>query len=184
MQPSRSSRDASCAVGDPYQFVYGRSYRERRDAVPIYEPELPLRSGPIAPPDAMQMASSIRDGAPDAWGRRVILNKMFGATGNAVDERDLDELVFLLESGSDRIGALDFQTSAREYVPRGNAHATLEQLLAVAQKVEANEPVTPELDQALHHGTSIGGAGRRRPSSMGRASSSPSFRAVATPIRW
>ncbi len=146
------------AVGSRYQFIYGRSYRERGDAIPLYEPELPFRSGPIAPPDAMQMASAIRDGAPDAWGRRVILNKTFGAKANAVDERDLDELVFLLESGSDRIGALDFQTSASKYVPRGNTHASLEQLLAVAQKVEANEPVTPELDQALLHGTSIGGA--------------------------
>ncbi len=146
------------AFGNLYEFVYGRSYRERGDAIPIYEPELPLRSGPIAPPGAMKMASSIRDGAPDAWGRRVILNKTFGAKGDALDDRDLDELVFLLESGSDRIGALDFQTSASKYVPRGDAHATLEQLLAVAQKVEENEPLTPELDQALQHGTSIGGA--------------------------
>src|SRR3546814_19989840 len=68
------------------------------------------------------------------------------------------DLVFLLESGSDRIGALDFQTSATAYVPRGGGHATLEELLLSAEKVERNLPLTPELDAALHHGSSIGGA--------------------------
>src|SRR3546814_20520729 len=68
------------------------------------------------------------------------------------------DLVFLLESGSDRIGALDFQTSATAYVPRGGGHATLEELLLSAAKVERNLPLTPELDAALHHGSSIGGA--------------------------
>src|SRR3546814_3824935 len=71
------------------------------------------------------------------------------------------DLVFLLESGSDRIGALDFQTSATAYVPRGGGHATLEELLLSAEKVERNLPLTPELDAALHHGSSIGGAPAR-----------------------
>src|SRR3546814_14609181 len=68
------------------------------------------------------------------------------------------DLVFLLESGSDRIGALDFQTSATAYVPRGGGHATLEELLLSAEKVERTLPLTPALDAALHHGSSIGGA--------------------------
>src|SRR3546814_1037516 len=37
-------------------------------------------------------------------------------------------------------------------------HATLEELLLSAEKVERNLPLTPELDAALHHGSSIGGA--------------------------
>ncbi len=144
--------------GERIQFIYGRSYRERADAIALYLPELPLRPEPIAPLGVMQMASAIRDGAPDAWGRRVILNKTFGVKGEALDGYELDELVFLLESGSDRIGALDFQASATRYSPRGGRHATLEELLASAEKVEKNLPLTPELDQALHHGSSIGGA--------------------------
>lgn len=144
--------------GGRIQFIYGRSYRARADAIPLYLPELPLRPEPIAPLGTMAMPSAIRDGAPDAWGRRVILNKTFGVKGEALDGLELDELVFLLESGSDRIGALDFQTSATAYVPRGGGHATLEELLASAEKVEKNLPLTPELDQALHHGSSIGGA--------------------------
>lgn len=144
--------------GERILFVYGRTYRERRNALPLYLPELPIRPEPIPPLGILDMASAIRDAAPDAWGRRVILNKAFGVKGSEVDGLELDELVFLLESGSDRIGALDFQTSASRYVPRGVAAATLEELLASAQRVEDNIPLTPELDQALQHGSSIGGA--------------------------
>ena len=144
--------------GERIQFIYGRSYRERDDAIPLYLPELPLRREPIAPRGTLTMASAIRDGAPDAWGRRVILNRTCGVKGDALKGIELDELVFLLESGADRIGALDFQTSATAYIPRGGGHATLEELLASAEKVEKNLPLTPELDQALHHGSSIGGA--------------------------
>jgi len=144
--------------GERIQFVYGRSYRERADAIPLYLPELPFQPEPIAPLGTLAMASAIRDGAPDAWGRRVILNKTFGVKGEELDRLELDELIFLLESGSDRIGALDFQSSASAYVRRGGGHAKLEELLASAEKVEKNLPLTPEFDQALHHGSSIGGA--------------------------
>lgn len=145
-------------VGDRIHFLYGSSYRRRADAIPLYLPELPLQPGVIAPPGILPMAGAIRDGAPDAWGRRVILNRTFGAKGDTLDGLVLDELVFLLESGSDRIGALDFQTSATSYAPRDGGHATLEELMASAEKVEKNLPLTPELDQALYHGGSIGGA--------------------------
>ncbi len=139
-------------------FVYGRSYRALADAVPLYLPELPLKTGLIRPLNGLPMASAIRDAAPDAWGRRVILNRTFGLKGGELDGVELDELTFLLQSGSDRIGALDFQTSATDYVARGGAHASLEDLLASAEKVERNLPLSPDLDQALHHGSSIGGA--------------------------
>lgn len=144
--------------GGRIDFVYGKSYRERADAIALYLPELPLGSGVIAPPSGLQMASAIRDGAPDAWGRRVILNRTLGLKGDAISGQELDELTYLLESGSDRIGALDFQASAKIYAPRGGGQASLEELLASAERVERNIPLTPELDQALHHGSSIGGA--------------------------
>lgn len=139
-------------------FIYGRSYRERANAVPLYLPELPILDEAIAPPPGLPMASAFRDAAPDAWGRRVILNRLFGARGTEIDALELDEFVFLLESGSDRIGALDFQTLAKDYVPRGGKSATLTELIASAERVERNLPLSPELDQALHHGSSIGGA--------------------------
>lgn len=140
------------------KFNYGKSYLERENAIPIYLPELPLSSGELPLPSGLSMPSSIRDAAPDAWGRRVIINRKFGAKGTAINNHWLSELAFLLESGSDRIGALDFQISPTNYVPRSAKNAALDELLQSAERVEKGIPLTPELDQALHHGSSIGGA--------------------------
>ena len=93
-------------------FNYGRSYLDKRGSVPIYEPELPLRPGAIEPLAGLTMAGSLRDGAPDAWGRRVIINRLLGKKGQEIDVGQLDELTYLLESSSDRIGALDFAETA------------------------------------------------------------------------
>ena len=71
---------------------------------------------------------------------------------------DFDELTFMLNSGSDRIGALDFQTSADKFQPREQENATLEELLEAAERVERGEPIPPALEKALFHGSSIGGA--------------------------
>ncbi len=144
------------------RFNYGKSYLERINdadpAISIYEPELPLRSGVLPLPDGLYMPNSIRDAAPDAWGRRVIINKILGQKGKDTDTADLSEITYLLESGSDRIGALDFQKSPTEYIPRSTANAGLEELLESAERVEKGILLTTELDQALFHGSSIGGA--------------------------
>ena len=144
--------------GTKYVFNYGRSYLERKKAIPLYEPELPLKRGAIPPLDGLWLAGCLRDGAPDAWGRRVIMNRMFGKKGDDVDVNVLDEITYLLESGSDRIGALDFQASGTKYEPRLRGAASLEELLAVADRVEKGVPITPELERAVFHGTSLGGA--------------------------
>lgn len=145
-------------AGSTLVFNYGRSYLERPDAIPIYDPELPLRAGVLPLPAGLSMPSSLRDAAPDAWGRRVIVNRRFGDKGAAIDVGQLDELTYLIESGSDRIGVLDFQHSETEYRPRQARAAPLEELMTAAERVEAGVPITPELDQALFHGSSIGGA--------------------------
>lgn len=139
-------------------FTYGASYRRRNNAISIYEPELPLQKGVIAPIDGLRIASCIRDGSPDAWGRRVIINRLTGKKPDAADMPEISELTFLLQSGSDRIGALDFQASATEYVPRLAAQASLDELMEAAAFIEKGVPLPPALDQALNHGTSIGGA--------------------------
>lgn len=144
--------------GSRFSYTYGASYRRNPAAIALYEPELPLREGRIEPPPGLQMASCIRDGSPDAWGRRVIINRLTGKKPHAADVPELGELTFLLQSGSDRIGALDFQTSAREYFPRLAAEASLAELTEAANLVEQGMPLPPALDQALNHGTSIGGA--------------------------
>ena len=143
-------------------FNYGRSYLERvndaRPAIPIHEPELPLRAGELPLLSGLRMPGCIRDASPDAWGRRVIINKKLGPKADGTDTDELDELTCLLESGSDRIGALDFQQSPTEYVPRSAANVKLEELVQSADRVEQGIPLTPELDLALLHGTPIGGA--------------------------
>ncbi|CDZ55618.1 type II toxin-antitoxin system HipA family toxin [Neorhizobium galegae] len=144
--------------GERLLFTYGASYRSRKNAIPIYEPELPLRSGVIAPINGLSMASCIRDASPDAWGRRVIINRLTGKKPDAAGVPEISELTFLLQSGSDRIGALDFQASATEYVPRLAAQASLDELMEAAELIEKGVPLPPALDQAINHGTSIGGA--------------------------
>ena len=149
--------------GERLVFNYGQSYLDANDRIAIYVPELPLRRGAIVPEPGLSMAGCLRDAAPDAWGRRIILNRIFGSKGKDADTAALDELTYLLESGSDRIGALDFQHSPSEYVPRAVQFATIEELLNSAEKVEKGVPLAPDLDRALFHGTSLGGA---RPKAM------------------
>ena len=144
--------------GETLHFNYGKSYLARENAIPIYDPELPLRPGVLPLLPGLSMPNCIRDASPDAWGRRVIINKKLGRKGLKADNAQLDELTYLLESGSDRIGALDFQRSPTEYVPRLSANASLEELLQSAERVDRGLPLSPELDHALNHGTSIGGA--------------------------
>ncbi|MGB8603196.1 MAG: HipA N-terminal domain-containing protein, partial [Rhizomicrobium sp.] len=144
--------------GDIHVFNYGRSYLERVDAIPIYLPELPLERGALVPQVPLDMAGALRDGAPDAWGRRVIINRLTGLKGVGAHNVEFDELTYLLNSGSDRIGALDFQVSPDRYLPREAENATLEDLMEAAERVDRGEPIPPALDKALFHGSSIGGA--------------------------
>jgi serine/threonine-protein kinase HipA len=145
-------------AGDQLVFNYGRSYLARKDAVPIYDTELPLQPGALPLLPGLSMPNCIRDGAPDAWGRQVIINRKLGAQGRQIDPVEFDELTYLLESGSDRAGALDFQSSPATFVPRSAAEAGLDDLLRAADKVEQGVPLNADLDQALFHGSSLGGA--------------------------
>ncbi len=164
-------------------FTYARSYRERPDAISLFAPELPLTEGTFDPTrpgfvtrrtarqgpgddpatawagwpaptsrSALHLAGALRDAAPDAWGRRIVNARVAGHP-----DTDLNELTYLLNSTSDRIGALDFQTSSTDYVPRGQ-EATLEELVEAAERIDAGRTLPPDLEAAADHGTSIGGA--------------------------
>jgi serine/threonine-protein kinase HipA len=143
--------------GSRYRFGYGRSYLDRPDAISLYASELPLISGWQEPPGNMAIASILRDAGPDSWGQRVILERVHGARGRDADPGDLDQITYFLESGSNRIGGLDFQTSPETYVPRGTT-ATIDELHAAADALQEGRPIGPELAAALVRGTSIGGA--------------------------
>jgi serine/threonine-protein kinase HipA len=94
--------------------------------------------------------SSLRDASPDARGRRLIDFKY--------TQMQPTELDYLLLSGSNRIGALDFQLSSAHYQPRDPKNVSLEEFLEVAAYMEAGKPIPSELDFALLRGTNVGGA--------------------------
>jgi len=150
-------------AGDIITFNYGRSYLDRADAIPIYLPELPLRRGVIQPPPGLAVAGCIRDARPDSWGKRVIMQHLIGAGAGRADRAAVSPLTYLLSAGSDRIGALDFQVSPDRYTSREGTGAPLDELMQAAQRVDAGLPLSPALDQALLHGSSVGGA---RPKSL------------------
>lgn len=133
-----------------YFFTYGRSYLANPVAIPLSPFELPLQRGAQEPKGMNVLPACLRDGAPDAWGRRV-METQYSGTG-------LNELDYFLLSRSDRIGALDFQPSSSQYMPRESGRAQMEQLLAAAELIERRQLLPPELERALFRGTSVGGA--------------------------
>ena len=145
-------------VGKKYHFIYGQSYLNRSNAISLFSEELPLQSGAIEPAVNLEMAGCLRDASPDAWGRRVIIYRQQAKQTGKNMNIELDELSYLLASGSDRIGMLDFQQSATDYEARRTDSATLEELMEAASCVEKGLPINPALEKVLLHGSSIGGA--------------------------
>jgi serine/threonine-protein kinase HipA len=140
------------------RFNYGRSYLARPEAIPLYVPELPLRPGAIEPLGSLTIPGCIKDAGPDAWGQRVVMQHLLGAGAKDGDPVVFGPLTYLLRSGSDRIGALDFQESADVYVSRDETSAPVEDLMEAADRVGEGVPLPPALDLALLHGSSVGGA--------------------------
>ena len=138
--------------GPLHTFTYGRSYLARDQAMPLYLPELPLVERIIQPLTG-EIASCLRDAAPDGWGQRVIENANVSAGGTHA----LGVLDYLLRSSANRIGALGFSRSVDAPPSSGERGASLDELVASAERVEAGEPLDPDLDRALLHGTSVGG---------------------------
>ena len=89
--------DGAAAVG---QFVYGRSYRERADAVEFDPVELRLSAQGYETARMQGLFGAIRDSMPDFWGRRVIERN----SGAPV----LSEFDYLMQGPDDRAGALGF----------------------------------------------------------------------------
>ncbi len=135
---------------DRLLFHYGRRYLNRDDAVSLYAPELPLVDAWIEPLPDLDAPGCIADAAPDSWGQRIIENRL------GVGHQPL--LTYLTQAGSDRIGALDFQRSPTEYVPRGVEQVELEDLALAAGRLSAGKPIPEALDSALRAGSSVGGA--------------------------
>ncbi|MCY1036720.1 type II toxin-antitoxin system HipA family toxin [Corallococcus sp. BB11-1] len=134
------------------QFVYGRSYLENPRAVELELFELPLRPGTFRTTRLGGIFGALRDASPDAWGRRVIERQL--------GRGDLTEVGFLLNSPEDRAGALSFGTSTTPPAPvhHFNRVLSLPLLLEEARRFEEGLPPSPQIDDLVNPGSSMGGA--------------------------
>jgi serine/threonine-protein kinase HipA len=117
-----------------------------------FGPDLPLDDRTFAAALGHGMPASIRDAMPDSWGRAVINHELgFGL------EDQLPDVRYMLESGSDRVGAIDFQATATQYVPRSGG-GSLTAITEGAVAVEGAEP-GPQLARAIRNTlTAAGGS--------------------------
>ena len=139
------------------RFVYGRSYLERPDAVPIDPVELKLGKGTHRTAALGGVFGALRDAGPDYWGRRVIEKH----AGKPV----LGELDYLLYAPDDRAGALGFGLNQTPPAPQRKFNQTLalEKLQRIADAIIADEEITPgaqanQVEDLMLMGTSMGGA--------------------------
>ena len=144
------------------RFVYGRTYRERPNAVPLDPYHLPLSTRTIETTIHGGIFGALRDASPDAWGRRLL--------DASLGRPDVTEVEYLLHAGPEHVGAITFGLSAEPPRPvrHFNRVVDLGELVSAAD-VALQQMVTPRaLDTALARlldtpGTTIGGS---RPKSM------------------
>ena len=139
------------------RLVYGRSYLERENAVPIDPVELELSSRTYSTTRLKGVFGALRDAAPDAWGRRVIEKR----SGKA----ELSEMDYLLFSPDDRAGALGFGLDQEPPAPlrKFNQTMDLERLQDLADAIIADEDLpqgaeAAQVQDLMLGGTSMGGA--------------------------
>jgi serine/threonine-protein kinase HipA len=142
------------AVGE---FVYGRRYLERNDAIELDPVELRLRRGVYETARMQGFFGAIRDSMPDSWGRRVIEKN----TGHV----QLEEFDYLLRGPDDRAGALGFGSNVEPSLQKSTFNRTLdlERLQAATDAVINDGPeiagfAAGQVDDLLLPGTSMGGA--------------------------
>lgn len=139
------------------QFVYGRSYLERKDAVEFDPVELRLDNKNYETARMRGFFGAIRDSMPDYWGRRVIEKH----AGHA----QLDEFNYLMESADDRAGALGFGLNVEPPAPKRKYNRTLnlESLQQEAEAIINDDPslagsAAQQVGELMLLGSSMGGA--------------------------
>ncbi|GBU15587.1 hypothetical protein AwPolaro_09650 [Polaromonas sp.] len=148
----QSNRLVACS------FAYGQRYLERPNALEIDPVGLSLRDKSavraklLVPPNGLAFFGGIRDATPDAWGRRVIESQ------HQVPANSLAEATYLLEAGSERVGALDVRESLTSpaNVARGSIHS-LAYLMEAAERIEAGLPIPESLVDIFVAGRGLGG---------------------------
>jgi len=141
------------------EFYYGLRYLERSNAIEIdpeslaiHDKEL-IRGRPLYPSRGLISFGGIRDAVPDAWGRRVIESQLKAPSNS------LPESVYLLEAGSERIGALDIRetTSSAAKTHSRNSVRRLQYLMEAADRIEQGLSVPAQLEDIFDAGSSLGG---------------------------
>ena len=139
------------------EFVYGRSYLSRSDAVELDPVELRLSERVYQTTRMDGFFGAIRDSMPDYWGR-LLMERRFGRT-------QLEEFDYLIESPDDRAGALGFNRNLEPPDPRQafNPAIDLAELQAAADAVLAEErgrrvSLAGRARELIFEGTSMGGA--------------------------
>lgn len=144
---------------DASTFAYGVRYMERPYAFEVDPVSLSLADKEqliykaLVPANGLQLFGGIRDAAPDAWGRRVIEAKF------KVPANSLPESAYLLEAGSDRVGALDVRSGRDEGPSQGvSGVQSLQYLQEAAERIESGEPVPTRLTDLFGSSPGAGGA--------------------------
>jgi serine/threonine-protein kinase HipA len=142
------------------RFVYGRSYRENAQAVPLDPFDLPIVPRTFETARMRGIFGALRDASPDSWGRSVIEKQL--------KRTELSEIDYLLHSPEDRAGALSFGLHVDPPGPvrRFNRVLQLEALLREADRYirdaaparNADPAVAEQVQALVNPGTSLGGA--------------------------
>jgi len=141
------------------EFVYGKRYMERKDAVELDPVELRLSPQNYETARMGGFFGAIRDAMPDYWGRCVIERN----AGKTV----LDDFDYLLNSPDDRAGALGFGLNVEPPAPRRKFNRTLdlERLQEMAEAIINDDTDkikdhhdAKQIQELLLDGTSMGGA--------------------------
>lgn len=117
--------------------------------------DLPLIQGQVFSAGERGSApGALDDARPDRWGERII---------RFVDRpARLSVLEMLLFAGDDRFGALGVSVSAQHYIPRHLGPypqlRDLAQLSAAVEDVQAQAPMTPDIQRLVQPGVTLGGA--------------------------
>ncbi len=141
------------------EFVYGKKYMDRSDAVELDPVELRLGQINYKTVRLNGIFGAIRDAMPDFWGRKII-ERHSGKT-------NLDEFDYLMYGADDRAGALGFGLNVIPPAPRKDFNKTLdlEAIQKMAEFILRNENSNnlppsdlQQVQEFLLEGTSMGGA--------------------------
>lgn len=144
--------------GDAVSYCYDRIYLTQSDAIPLFAADLPLSVDRLHPPAPHHLAPTLRDALPDRWGRRAIAAALSNPGLQPVREDEIDDITLMRQTGSDRIGALDFRCPGTVDSRDGTAPASLEELMVLADLVATGAPLPPSMHHLVPAAASVGGA--------------------------